>query len=67
MLLRTVAGGNQAALEEWLQTASPEGVYSINGGMVHYSNAITSLFSERHTILKMLKSAEEAQVKDVSK
>lgn len=43
VLGRTVRDPNTSALDEWLQTASPE---------------------EQHTVLKMLKSAEEAQVKD---
>lgn len=53
------------ALEQWLQTASPEGSYTSHNQLANNDKTpITN--SEQHTVLKMFKSAEEAQVKEVS-
>ena len=50
----------------WYQTSNTEDWH--NGGPMPVSSSSLHSFihSEQHTILKMLKSAEEAQVKDVS-
>lgn len=52
-------------LHQWMATASPEGkcIYCF----IAWHLACTPFpFTERQTVLKMLKSVEEAQVHDVS-
>lgn len=56
----------QVALEQWMQTASPEGEFHFAPLSSSYHIAILNyLNTEQHTVLKMFKSAEEAQVKEV--
>lgn len=54
----------QIALEQWMQTASPEGE-QMNSHATCTVVELLSILTEQHTVLKMFKSAEEAQVKEV--
>ena len=66
VLDRTLRDDIAPNLQDWMQAASPDGTPNNNTSIYTCFSMYNSFHIEKQTILKMLKSAEDAQVHEVA-